>query len=79
VTPHAHLITLRDEFVGYVLPSKVFGCIDSGKRVLFIGSTESDVDLLCRERCTDRYTRVAVGDVEGVASALDELARSAEG
>src|SRR5262249_6694165 len=25
VTPHAHLITLRDEFVGYVMPSKVYG------------------------------------------------------
>jgi hypothetical protein len=23
LTPHAHLITLKDRFVGYVLPSKV--------------------------------------------------------
>lgn len=50
VTPHAHLITLRDEFVGYVLPSKVYGCLASGRSVLFIGSAASDVDLLCSQR-----------------------------
>ena len=27
-----HLITLRDSFVGYVLPSKIHACIESGKR-----------------------------------------------
>ena len=74
VTPHAHLITLRDAFVGYVLPSKVYGCIASGKPVLFIGSEASDVDLLCRERIAGRYTRVAVGDGAGVAAALERLA-----
>jgi len=75
VTPAAHLITLRDEFVGYVLPSKVYGCIASGRQVLFVGSEASDVDLLCRERLpTGRYRRVGVGDVEGVAAALEGIA-----
>jgi hypothetical protein len=75
VTAHAHLITLRDEFVGYVLPSKVHGCIESGKPVLFIGSTESDVHLLCTEGLEPaRYRRIAVGDAAGVAAALEELA-----
>ena len=54
VTPHAHLITLRDEFVGYVLPSKVYGCIASGRGVLFVGSAASDVHLLCSERLGGR-------------------------
>ncbi|HSM15140.1 MAG TPA: hypothetical protein VLA66_13815 [Thermoanaerobaculia bacterium] len=73
--PDAHLITLRDEFVGYVLPSKVYGCIRSGRPVLFLGSAASDVDLLCRERMpAESYRRVAVGDVEGVAAALEEIA-----
>jgi hypothetical protein len=79
VTPHAHLITLRDEFVGYVLPSKVYGCIASGRPVLFVGSAASDVDLLCRERlAADRYMRREVGDVEGVAAALARVADLAE-
>lgn len=84
VTPHAHLITLRDEFVGYVLPSKVYGCIASGRSVLFVGSAASDVHLLCSERIGEgrarggaTYRRVVVGDAAGVARALDELARDA--
>ncbi|MGE0639815.1 MAG: glycosyltransferase [Thermoanaerobaculia bacterium] len=77
VTPHAHLITLRDEFVGYVLPSKVYGCIASGKPVLFVGSEASDVDLLCRERIPERYRRVSVGDAAALAARLDELASGA--
>ena len=38
VTPDAHLITLSDAFVGFVLPSKVHGCIASRKPIVFIGS-----------------------------------------
>lgn len=78
VTPFAHLITLRDGFVGYVLPSKVYGCIASGRSVLYIGSAASDVHLLCAERLpATRYRRIAVGDVEGTARVLDELVVSA--
>jgi len=49
VTPDAHLITLSDAFVGYVLPSKVHGCVASGKPTLFIGSHKSDVHRICTE------------------------------
>lgn len=75
VTPDAHLVTLRDEMVGYVLPSKVHGCIASGRPVLYVGSAGSDVHLLCRQGlAADRYRRVDVGDAEGVARALEEVA-----
>ena len=50
VTPDAHLITLSDAFVGYVLPSKVHGCIASKKPILFVGSDRSDVHRLCLEQ-----------------------------
>jgi len=74
VTPDAHLITLRDEFVGYVLPSKVHGCIQSGRTVLFIGSERSDVHLLCaRGLPPGRYLRAGVGDPAAVAAALEDL------
>ena len=39
-------ITLRDGFVGYVLPSKVYGCVQSGRPLFYIGSAGSDVHLL---------------------------------
>jgi hypothetical protein len=80
VTPHAHLVTLRDEFVGYVLPSKIYGCIQSRRGLLYVGSPRSDVHLLAsRDLPPDRYRRVDVGDGDGVARALEKIADAAVG
>lgn len=73
VTPDAHLVTLRDTFVGYVLPSKIHACIASRRPVLYIGSAGSDVHLLALA-AGGPYTRVDVGDVAGVAAFLEDLA-----
>jgi hypothetical protein len=71
VTADIHLITLRDVFVGYVLPSKVHACIESGKRVLFIGSERSDVHYLAKAvRQPVYYRRVDVGDIDGLVKVL---------
>lgn len=75
VTPDAHLITLRDAFWGYVLPSKVYGCIDSGKPILYVGPKESDVHLLCSMKSTSGwYVRAATGDADTAFQALEKLA-----
>jgi hypothetical protein len=74
VTPDAHLITLSDPFVGFVLPSKVHACIESGRPVLYVGSERSDVHRLCSERMTAPYRRAAVNDVEACWNAIEELA-----
>jgi hypothetical protein len=69
-----HLITLRDPFVGYVLPSKIHACIESGKRILFVGSQESDVHLLAsRGLPSGRYWRVDMGDVGRLVRALHAI------
>jgi hypothetical protein len=69
-----HLITLRDPFVGYVLPSKIHACIESGKRILFVGSQDSDVHLLAsRALPSNRYHRVDVGDVDRLVTALHQI------
>ncbi len=73
--PAAHLVTLRDAFVGYVMPSKIYACLESGRPVLFVGSADSDVDLLARSMPAG-YWRVSCGDVEGFATALEALADS---
>jgi hypothetical protein len=74
ISADLHLITLRDAFVGFVLPSKVYACIDSRRPILFIGSAKSDVHLLCSTRVPlGKYLRVDVGDVQGVSAALHEL------
>ena len=72
-----HLITLRNPFVGYVLPSKIHACIESGKRVLFVGSRDSDIHLLASQALpSDRYCRVDVGDVMGLVHALNTIERA---
>jgi hypothetical protein len=72
-----HLITLRNPFVGYVLPSKIHACIESGKRVLFVGSEDSDIHLLASQALPpDRYCRVDVGDVAGLIHALNTIERA---
>ena len=77
IAADVHLITLRDPFVGYVLPSKIHACIESGKRILFVGSERSDVHLLAsRALPAERYFRVDVGDVNGLVQALQALERS---
>ena len=71
--PDAHLVTLKDGFVGYVMPSKIYACIDSGRPTLFVGSAESDVDLLARP-AEAGYWRVPCGDVAGFAEVLEQIA-----
>jgi hypothetical protein len=77
VTPDAHLVTLRDPFVGYVLPSKIYGCLESRRDVLYIGSRLSDVHLLGSQaaaRGDSGYLQVETGDAEGLAAALETIA-----
>jgi glycosyltransferase involved in cell wall biosynthesis len=72
-----HLITLRDPFVGYVVPSKIHACIESGKRVLFVGSEHSDVHLMAARALPSlRYSRVDVGDVAGLVDVLHTAERA---
>ena len=68
----AHLIALRSEFSGIVLPSKVYGCIQSKRPILFVGPTSSDVHLLCTQAGI-RYAQVTPGDRAGFARALEKL------
>jgi hypothetical protein len=72
-----HLVTLCNPFVGYVLPSKIHACIESGKRILFVGSRESDVHLLAsRALPSGRYCRVDTGDVDGLVKILHAMERA---
>ena len=73
-SPDAHLVTLKDAFVGFVMPSKIYACIESGKPVIFVGSETSDVDLLARAGGSDGYRRVECGNAADFATALEELA-----
>jgi hypothetical protein len=69
---------LKDAFVGFVMPSKIYACIESDRPVLFVGSATSDVDLLARAAGVGRYRRVGCGNAADFAAALEELADSAQ-
>jgi hypothetical protein len=71
--PDAHLVALKDSFVGFVMPSKVYACLGSGKPLIFVGSADSDVHLLASTAGLP-YWRVPCGDPEGLAAALEALA-----
>jgi catechol 2,3-dioxygenase-like lactoylglutathione lyase family enzyme len=75
-TPDAHLIALKDNFVGYVIPSKVYACLESKRSVIFVGSAESDVELLARGSSAG-YWRVPCGDPAGFAATMEDLADQA--
>ena len=77
IAADVHLITLRDAFVGYVLPSKVHACIELGKRIIFVGSESSDVHLLAsRALAPLNYRRVDVGDIDGLVKVLHDMERA---
>ncbi len=71
--PDAHLVVLKDSFVGFVMPSKIYACLGSGKPLIFVGSADSDVDLLGRKSGV-AYWRVSCGDPQGLRAAFEALA-----
>ena len=71
VTPDAHLITLRSAFVGFVLPSKVYACLDSGRPIIYLGPQTCDVHLLCKETCRANYHQAEAGDSDAFAEYLE--------
>lgn len=70
----AHLITLRPQFSGLVLPSKIYGCLASRRPVVFVGPKSSDVHLLCVEEPGLAYERIEPGDALALSAALERLA-----
>ena len=73
--PDAHLVVLKDAFVGFVMPSKIYACLGSQKPLIFVGSAESDVNLLAGASGLP-YWRISCGDAKGLAAALEALADS---
>jgi colanic acid biosynthesis glycosyl transferase WcaI len=49
---HVHLISLRPEFVGVSVPSKLYGAMASGRPILFVGPTRCETaDAIAEARC----------------------------
>jgi glycosyltransferase involved in cell wall biosynthesis len=63
--PNVHLVSLRPEFEGMVVPSKLYGVMAAGRPCIFIGDDAGEVALLLREgNCG-----ITVPSTDGVALA----------
>jgi colanic acid biosynthesis glycosyl transferase WcaI len=75
--PDVHLVSLRPEFEGLVVPSKVYGVMAAGRPCIFIGDEQGEVARLLREGDCG----VTVADGEALARAIlalrDDEARCA--
>jgi glycosyltransferase involved in cell wall biosynthesis len=66
-----HLLSLRPEWSGIVVPSKFFGSLAVGRPVLYAGPADSEVAAWIAEH--DVGLRIADDDVEGAADRLHVL------
>jgi glycosyltransferase involved in cell wall biosynthesis len=69
--PDAHLVTLRPELEGLIVPSKIYGAMAAGRPIVFVGDTDGEVARLVRAH--DCGIVVGAGDVQGLASAIRAL------
>ena len=74
-TGDAQLVLLKDDFWGYVLPSKIYACLELDQPILYVGPSESDLYLLLAERPSPWF-HARPGEVEACAGALESLADS---
>jgi glycosyltransferase involved in cell wall biosynthesis len=71
-----HIVTLKEEWTGIVVPSKFFGALSLGRPVLFCGSPDSDIAHWINEH---RVGWILVPETaERIASELERLVSSRE-
>jgi glycosyltransferase involved in cell wall biosynthesis len=63
-----HLLSLRDNWAGIVVPSKFFGSLAAGKPLLYSGSADS-----CIGRWINRYDLGLLLDKYGIGETADKL------
>jgi colanic acid biosynthesis glycosyl transferase WcaI len=67
-----HIISLRPELEGFVVPSKFYGIAATGRPIIFIGDGAGEIaQLINRHRCG---YNIAVGDGTMLADAIEGLA-----
>ncbi len=64
----AHLVTLRPELEGLVVPSKFYGILAAGRPVLFVGARDGEIqDLIRGAQCGEVFPAGAAGSLaEGI-------------
>ncbi|MGC9044623.1 MAG: glycosyltransferase family 4 protein, partial [Myxococcota bacterium] len=71
-----HLITQTNEVVGVNMPSKLYGCMASGRPIIYIGPKGSDVAKIIEiSKCGFTFSN---GQIEEVYNKLKELSANSE-
>jgi glycosyltransferase involved in cell wall biosynthesis len=72
-----HLISMREEMTGIVVPGKLYGAMASGRPTLFVGPDHCEsADTI---RWADCGATIRLGDVEGLVAAIEGFADDHEG
>lgn len=76
--PDIHIVSLRPEWTGTVVPSKFFGALAAGRPVLFIGSEESFVARQIRQHglgwvCSPGMERAVAAELRTLIAARERL------
>ncbi len=67
-----HLVTLRSDIAGLLVPSKIYGILAAGRPTIYIGPAAGEVhDILQEGRCG---TSILNGDVDGLMAAIRNYA-----
>ena len=74
--PDVHLITLKPELEGLIVPSKLYGIAAAGRASIFIGDAEGEVAQVLRR--SQSGSVVAEGDGEALAAKILDLAHNPE-
>lgn len=72
----AHLVTVREELSGLVVPSKAYGALAVGRPILYVGEEGGEVARLLKE--SGAGVVIPNGDSEGLAHQVMRLARDRE-
>ncbi len=67
-----HVVTLKEEFEGLVVPCKLFGAMAAQRPVIFVGPRGSEIGRIIEESNAGYVVRP--GDVDGMVRAVRELA-----
>lgn len=69
-----HLISLREDLAGLLVPSKLYGALAAGRPVLYLGPPSCEVARVLRE--DDLGWAGRPGDVDGLCRALEDAVRN---
>jgi glycosyltransferase involved in cell wall biosynthesis len=72
-----HLVVLRPELEGLIVPSKAYGCLAAGRPIIFVGDGEGEIARLLRTAGAGRDC--PIGDPERLAAIIREIASTDRG